>query len=612
VTFPDIPNLHALLILLLTWFALYLFSRDRIPLETSSLMILVVLTLGLSLFPYRNGSVKLDATDLFAGFGHQALVAVCALMVAGQGLVRTGALEPLGRMLSKLWGRSPHMSLLLTLVLAALLSAFVNNTPIVVLLLPILVSVAMRTGQSPSSVLMPMGLATLLGGMGTTIGTSTNLLVVSVAADMGLQEIGMFDFVLPAAIAGSIGIFYLWAVAPRIIPRRDTPMSDVSPRIFSAELSIGEENPLVGETLAAAIKRTDGALKVDRIRRGNDTFLLPIPDVVLRAGDRLLVNGTPQQLKEFEQVLNLALYSDDRRVDENHPLQAKDQQIAEVVVVRGSSVAGVSLRRARFVQRYNLVVLALHRQGRAVWPGGGDELADILLQVSDVLLVQGSKTQIAALKKDSNMLVLDATSDLPHTKKAPTALLIMAMIVLLAAFGILPIAISAVFGALLLILTRCLTWRDATSALSAQVILIVVASLALGNALLTTGGTTFITQVFLYLTQGATPAMVLSSLMLLMAILTNIVSNNAAAVIGTPIAVSIAQQLGQPPEAYVLAVLFGANMSYATPMGYQTNLLVMNAGGYTFSDFVRIGLPLSLIMWISLSLLLPFLYGFGF
>ncbi|MCB1676939.1 MAG: SLC13 family permease, partial [Halioglobus sp.] len=257
----------------------------------------------------------------------------------------------------------------------------------------------------------------------------------------------------------------------------------------------------------------------------------------------------------------------------------------------------------------NLVVLALHRQGRAVW-SGGSELADILLQVSDVLLVQGSKSQIAALKKDSNMLVLDATSDLPYTAKAPLALAIMALIVLLAAFGILPIAVSAVFGALLLIVTGCLTWRDATSALSAQVILIVVASLALGAALLETGGTTYITQIFIYLTQGASPAVVLSGLMLLMAVLTNIVSNNAAAVIGTPVAVSIAQQLGLPPEAFVLGVLFGANMSYATPMGYQTNLLVMNAGGYTFSDFVRIGVPLCLLMWLSLSLLLPVLYGF--
>ena len=180
----------------------------------------------------------------------------------------------------------------------------------------------------------------------------------------------------------------------------------------------------------------------------------------------------------------------------------------------------------------------------------------------------------------------------------------------LAALGILPIAVSAVLGALLMIATKCLSWEDATNALSVQVILIVVASLALGSALLETGGTGYISGVFLYLTEGASPTMILSGLMLLMAVLTNIVSNNAAAVIGTPIAVSIAQELGLPPEAFVLAVLFGANMSYATPMAYQTNLLVMNAGGYAFSDFVRVGVPLTILMWATLSFILPMIYGF--
>lgn len=606
---PELPNLHALLVLILTGIALLLFSRERLPLETSSLMILVVLTVGLSLFPFHDGDIELEPVALFSGFGHEALVAVCALMVVGQGLVRTGALEPAGRMLAKLWNLWPGFSLLLTLVLAAVLSAFVNNTPIVVLLLPILVSVALRTGKSPSRILMPMGFATLLGGMGTTIGTSTNLLVVAVAADMGLRKIGMFDFLLPAAIAGAFGLLYLWLVAPRLLPQRDAPMADVSPRVFSAELSISEESPLAGISLADAIKRTDGMMKVMRIRRGSDAYLMPIPDVILRDGDRLLVNDTPQRLKEFESALKATLTSDGDQVDDEHPLRAPDQQIAEVVVVDGSSVDGISLRRARFVQRFNLVVLAVHRQGRALWTGG-HELADIRLKASDVLLVQGSKEQIMALKRDSNLLVLDATSDLPHTRKAKIALLIMLITVAPVALGLLPIAISAVLGALMMVLSGCLSWRDATGALSAQVILIVVASLALGNALLRTGGTEYMTAVFLYATQGASPGLILSGLMLLMAVLTNVVSNNAAAVIGTPIAVGIAQQLNLPAEAFVLAVLFGANMSYATPMAYKTNLLVMNAGGYNFSDFVRIGVPLTLLMWLALSITLPRLYGF--
>ncbi|MFT5176511.1 MAG: di/tricarboxylate transporter [Gammaproteobacteria bacterium] len=232
------------------------------------------------------------------------------------------------------------------------------------------------------------------------------------------------------------------------------------------------------------------------------------------------------------------------------------------------------------------------------------------MRIGDVLLIQGPRTQIAQLRHEIELLVLDATEDLPHTSRAWLALAIMIGIVSLAALGVMPIAVSAVCGALLLIVSGCLSWKDAANALSTQVILIVVASLAMGTALQVTGGTDYLTALFLAATQGASPRVVLSALMLLMAIMTNIVSNNAAAVIGTPIAVGIASQLNLPPEPFVLAVLFGANMSYATPMAYKTNLLVMNAGGYTFGDFVRIGVPLTILMWLVLSWILPSMYGF--
>ncbi|MFT5654478.1 MAG: di/tricarboxylate transporter, partial [Arenicella sp.] len=196
------------------------------------------------------------------------------------------------------------------------------------------------------------------------------------------------------------------------------------------------------------------------------------------------------------------------------------------------------------------------------------------------------------------------------TKYAPRAVGIMALTILAAALGIMPIAISAVAGSLLMVLTNCLKWQDIQRALSAQVILIVVASLALGSALTQTGATTYVAHLFVELTEGFSSRIIFSSLMLLMALLTNIVSNNAAAVIGTPIAISIATELGLPPEAFVLAVLFGANMSYATPMAYQTNLLVMNAGGYTFMDFVKAGVPLTIIIWLAFSFIVPIMYGF--
>ena len=605
---PPLPDYHALAVLGLTVVALFLFTRERIPLETSSLIVLVLLTVGFEWFPYQDAAGPLHTVDFFSGFGHEALVAVCGLMIVGHGLVRTGALEPVGRLLARIWSHSPQLTLLLTLVLAGLLSAFVNNTPIVVLLLPILVSVSLRAGTSASGILMPMGLATLVGGMATTIGTSTNLLVVSVAADLGLRRFAMFDFFLPAIIAGSVGVLYLWLVAPRLLPERQTALADTSPRIFSAQLNIPGASYAEGRTLAELLEKTGSEMKIKRIQRG-ESVLLPLPDVTLRAGDQLVLEDTPAQLKEYEQVLGAQLFSGERAVDEEHPLQAKDQQLAEIVVVQGSPLVNRTLNASRFTDRYQLATLALAQAGRKVHTLVKN-IGDIRLQVGDILLVQGAREQLAQIKRSGELLVLDATADVPTTKKAPLALLIMALVIVSAAIGLLPIAISAVAGALLMLLFGGLAWRDISDALSTSVIMIVVVSLALGMAMTRTGATAWLADLYLALTAGLAPNLILSGLILLMALLTNIVSNNAAAVIGTPVAISIANGLGLPAEAFVLAVLFGANMSYATPMAYKTNLLVMNAGGYTFGDFVRIGLPLTLLMWLVLSWLLPRLYGF--
>ncbi len=605
---PALPETHAIAVLTLTVIALFLFTRERIPLETSSLVVLVLLALGFEWFPYQDESGTLHAVDLFSGFGHEALVAVCGLMIVGHALVRTGALEPVGRLLSRTWAHSPQLSLLLTLVLAGLLSAFVNNTPIVVLLLPILISVSIRTGSSASGILMPMGLATLVGGMSTTIGTSTNLLVVSVASDLGLRRFGMFDFFIPAMIAGCFGYLYLWLIAPRLLPERETELTDTSPRIFSAQLKIVADSPAAGKPLSEALELTAGEMKVQRLQRGA-SILLPLPDVVLLADDLLSVRDTPAQLKEYEQVLGAALFSGDTAVDEEHPLEASDQQLAEIVVVQGSPLDNRTLNASRFSDRYQLVTLALHQAGSTLHTLRKN-IGDERLRVGDILLVQGAREQIAELKRSGELLVLDATADLPSTARAPVALLIVALVIGSAALGLLPIAISAMAGALLMLLLGGLAWRDVSNALSSSVILIVVVSLALGMALTRTGATSWLAELYLALTDGLAPAFILSGLILLMALLTNIISNNAAAVIGTPVAISIAHGLGLPPEAFVLAVLFGANMSYATPMAYKTNLLVMNAGGYRFGDFVRIGLPLTLIMWLVLSWLLPALYGF--
>ncbi len=609
--FPLPDNPHALAVLALALLALLLFTREKLPLETSSLFILAALSVGFELFPFQVDGKVLHAVDFFQGFGHEALVAVCALMVAGQGIVRTGGLEPIGRGLARLWKSSPSVSLLVTLLIGAFISAFVNNVPVVVLLLPILISVSARTGAKSSGVLMPMGFATLLGGTCTTIGTSTNLLVVSVAADMGLQRMEMFDFLLPASIAAGVGIIYLWLAVPRIIPERKLALADTSPRVFSAHLALKADSASVGKTLAEVMKQMDGSMRIRSIRRGPNNFTMPLPSVVLREGDQLIIRDTPTRLKELEQVLEGVLYADESLgvpIDADHPFMAEDQQVAQIAIIQGSRLQGRTLKGLHVTERYGIIILAIHRAGKLL-PKTINQSSELRLRAGDIFLVQGSRTQIAELKKEQDFLVLDATTDLPYTKKASLALGIMLAIIVSAAAGLLPISISAVCGALLMIVTGCLSWRDATTALSSQVILIVTASLALGSALLKTGGADYLAQLFLHAAGDASPAFMLSGLMLLMAVLTNIVSNNATAVIGTPIAVAIAIQMAQPTEPFVLAVLFGANMSFATPMAYKTNLLIMNAGEYTFNDFLRIGVPLVLILWGTLSLVLPKIYG---
>jgi di/tricarboxylate transporter len=598
-------------VLALTVVALFLFTRDNIALESSSLAILILLIAGFTLFPYETASgLPLGPVQFFAGFGNEALIAICALMMVGKALETTGALQPLATIVSKAWSKSPVLALATTLVAGAILSAFMNNTPIVILLMPILVGASLRAKFPVSGVMLPMGLATIVGGMSTTIGTSTNLLVVGIARDSGMHEFSLFEWVLPVAIVGGVGLLFLWLVAPKLLPDRTPPMADTSPRIFSAQLHVKEGGFADGKSLSEVLAKADGHLRIDKIQRTETLFLAKLPSVILQPGDRLFVKDSPENLKHYEQLLGATLFniSDlEHPIDEETPLKAEGQQLAEVVVTRGSPLHLRSLAAARFSNSYGLLPLALHR-ARAPSSQVTGDLNLIRLRAGDVLLVQGTSEAIGNLKNSGNMLVLDGTTALPQTHHAKRALFIMGGVILAAALGVMPISVSALAGLGIMIATGCLGWRDAASALSIPVVMIIVAALALGTALVGTGMADYLALSFVNAASGLPAPIILSAFMLLMTIMTNIVSNNAAAAIGTPIAISIATQLGVSPEPFILAVLFGANMSFATPYGYQTNLLVMSAGGYKFADFLRVGIPLTIIMWIGFSIVLPMLY----
>jgi len=606
---PDELGSHAIAVVLLTVLAIFLFSRDRISLETSSLIVLTILIVGFELFPFVAADGALGPRELLSGFGNPALITIVGLLICSKALEVTGAVNSVTRILARSWRRGPKFGLLLTMVVAAGASMFMNNTPIVAMFLPLLVAVCFRTRTPASGVLMPVGYATIIGGMATTIGTSTNLLVVDISAQLGMEKLQMFDFMMPVLIAGSIGILFLWLIGPRVLPDRTPPMVDTSPRVFRAVLHVTDTSAITGKTLPEARALTNGRLRIERIERRDGLFIARLPTVVLQKGDRLYVRAQPDELKEFESVLRTPLHSTEQAPSDSEErwlAEKIQQQLAEIVVTPNSLLDGQPLLASGWLQHRGLFPIAIHKPNQRIRLSGDEPVTpdQRRLAVGDVVLVQGARERIQDLKRSGEVLILDGSVDLPHTSKAGAATAIMVSIVAVAAFGILPILVSSLLGVVLCVVTGCIDWRQLRAAVDTNLILMIVSTLGLSTALMATGVTTYLAGLFVEIAGGLPPALVIATLMLATALLTEVITNTAAAVLVTPIAFSIAESMGLDVRAVVIAVMFGANMSYLTPIGYQTNLLVLNAGGYKFTDFIRLGLPLQLIMWASLSLLL--------
>jgi di/tricarboxylate transporter len=605
VTQTITPDAHGIAVVILIVTALILFTRDRLPLESSSLAVIIVLVSGFHLFPYEVDGVSIDPAQFLLGFGNEALVAICSLIIIGKALETTGALQPVARFAGVQWSKRPKIALLSMLIAVFVLSAFVNDTPIVVLMIPILVGIALRTNLPASGFMLPMGLATIMGGMSTTIGTSTNLLVVGITRDLGVADIAMFDITLPAVLVGGVGLIYVWLVVPRLLPDRAMPMTDTHPRLFDAQLTVRENGFAAGKTLQAVLDKTQHEMRVGQIRRGESLILAKLPSVILQPGDRLRVKDTPENLKRFETKIGATLLDTPDAVE--IPGKESEQQLAEIAITVGSPLHRQKLAEASFGPSFGLMPLAIH-QARIPGEREAADPGSVRLRAGDVVLVQGTREAVDALKSGGKMLVVDGTTELPRAHRAKRALLVLVLVIGVAASGLLPISISALIGVGLMIALRCLAWRDVGRSLPVAVILLIVASLAMGKALIVTGMAGYLASGFVSAAGGLPTPAIISAFILIMAVLTNIVTNNAAAVIGTPIAIAAAQQLGVDPLPFVLAVLFGANMSFATPFGYQTNLLILSTGGYRFADFLRAGIPLILILWIGFSIVLPLLY----
>jgi di/tricarboxylate transporter len=597
--FIELIDWHAGAVLVITFGTLYLFAEERLPVQSTALLALLALMLVFGLFPYDRIDRPLGPAEFLAGFGNPALVTICFLMVLGRGLIATGALEPFVRWLSRIWAFAPTFALLLLLIFCMLASGVVNDTPIVVLLMPVLVAVAARTGTSAAQTLLPMNYAVLIGGMATTIGTSTNLLVVGIAAQHGLPAFGLFEFAPIVAIAAAIALPYLWLIVPRLLPKETSGSQSGTPMVFDAALVLKANGYAAGRELREVLAKVKDLRVRAVVHEG--AHLARLPTIKLAAGDRLLVRDGPEKLREYAAVLGAWLHPREQTERADQP----GQNLAQALIASDSDLGDTSLNASRFAARHGLAVIGVNRPGETT----PIDPTDALLRPGDAILLRGPATGIDQLRSSPGIMILDATVQLPHTRRAPVALAIMAGVIALAAGKLLPMVLASALGVAAMMLTGCLRWQEATDALSSKVVMVVVASLALGEALIATGQIDAAGRGLAALAAFVPPAALLTALMLLMAIVTNFVSNNAAAIIGTPVAIAMAGVLGIDPRPFVLAVLFGCNISYATPMGYQTNLLVMSAAGYRFKDFVRAGLPLAVLMWITLTWLLARKYG---
>jgi di/tricarboxylate transporter len=601
------PDPHALAVLLVTVLTFYLYTRPWIRIELVSLLLLLTLLLLFYVFPYE-GAQQLTDAEVFEAFGHPALIAICSLMIVGHGLTMTGALEPAARLLSRLWRLNRPLGLLVTLLIAGGASAFINDTPMLILMLPLLLDLSARTGYPRAKVLMPVNYAILCGGMLTTVGTSTNVLVLLIAADLGMSQMGIFDFTPLSLIAFAIAVPYLWLVAPALLPDRGGPGA-VAERAYEARIVVTEQSPRLLDRRIGELARPLGralpvfALIRDGVQVPHDDGTMLLPD------DALLLRDTPQGLRDIASTFRVDLY--DRqgagKFVARDPSKV-DEHLVEIVVGTASELSGRTLKEARFAERYGLVVIGLNRDTEGLLRGTYD-IADTRLASGDVLLVQGPPEGIAKLRAAPHLLLLESSVSLPRSPLAKWALLIMAGVMFVAATKMLPIHVAAFVGVILMLLTGCVRLEGMGRALSLEVVLIVASSIALGQSLISTGAAAWIATGTSALIANLPPAGQVASVMGFAAVLTNFVSNSACAAVGTPIAIATAQQLGAPLEPFVLAILFGANLSFATPMAYQTNLIIMKAGGYRFMDYVRVGVPLVLLMLTTLSILLARRYG---
>ena len=598
--------------------AMVLFALERLPMELTSIGLVCALMLLFHFFPIdpAGGGSGLDATRLLQGFGNPALITIVALLVIGEGLVRTGVLDRAAQAVLEHSGTQRLWLVPFVLFTVLAVSGFLNNIPVVVIFIPIMQVLSERLGHAPSRLMMPLSFAAMLGGMTTLIGSSTNLLVSGTLVEIGESALSFFSFTVPGVVLAATGFLYLVFIVPRLLPHRKSPMNSVSEgagRQFIAQIVVKKDSDLVGRDAVLGIFPSIilRDMTVRSVLSGHRTILPPFEEYTVATGDVFTVAATRRTLADVL-AHDPGLFQANPDEDPTRPAEESDRQpsdeqlLAEVLVAPGSRFIGRTLDNLAFERRFGCVVLGVQRRSRMI----RSRLSAIRLDAGDVLLIQGQPKDVRALRANPDIILLEwATTDLPKPYYARRAAFIFLAVVVAAATGVLPIVVAALCGAVAMFACGALNLRHLADAIDGRIILMIATALALGAALTETGGAQFLASALLDTLEGASPAAILSAFFLLVALLSNVLSTKACAVLFTPIAVDIGHGLGVDPMAFAVAVIFAANCSFASPIGYQTNLLVISPGNYRFLDFARVGLPMIILLWAAFSFFAPWYYG---